>query len=84
MNSKEENVNFKEWEVARNVLKEFDDRIHDLRKYGFSFLTALLAAEALLIPGPIAEAAGKAGIPDLIKLAVLFGHSFADLCAATD
>lgn len=38
----------KEWSAARDVLDKFDERMHDLRKYGFSFVTALIAAEALL------------------------------------
>lgn len=67
----DDNMNLKEWEATRNLLKEFDDRIHDLRKYGFSFLTALLAAESLLIPGALSIAAGKPSIPDYTKLAVM-------------
>ncbi|MFB0503705.1 MAG: hypothetical protein ACETWE_07725 [Candidatus Bathyarchaeia archaeon] len=43
------NDNFlKEWETARDVLKAFDDRLHDLRKYGFSFITAFLTASTIL------------------------------------
>ncbi len=40
----------KEWETCRGVLSQFDERIHDLRKVGFTFLTALIGAEAFLIP----------------------------------
>lgn len=39
-----------EWKQARGVLQFFDDKLHDLRKYGFSFVTALLTAEGILIP----------------------------------
>jgi hypothetical protein len=39
-----------EWKQARGVLALYDDRLHDVRKYGFSFLTALLAAEFILVP----------------------------------
>lgn len=39
-----------EWSTARDVLDKFDERVHDLRKYGFSFVTALIGAEALLKP----------------------------------
>jgi hypothetical protein len=67
----DDDMSLKEWEVARNLIKEFDDRIHDLRKYGFSFLTALFAAESLLIPGYINIRAGQPFIPDFIKLAVM-------------
>jgi hypothetical protein len=56
-----------EWKTARDVISKFDDRLHDLRKYGFSFITALLAAESLLMP------VGSTGtvLPNIIKLAVL-------------
>ena len=48
-----------EWKIARSILKESDEHLHDLRKYGFTFLTALLTAEMAL------------SMPDHIKLAVL-------------
>ena len=41
-------ANIAEWQVARTVLSSFDERIHDLRKTGFSFITALLTAESVL------------------------------------
>lgn len=59
-----------EWKVARSVLASFDGSLHDLRKYGFSFVTALLAAESILVPGPVAIASGKEALPPLIKLCV--------------
>jgi hypothetical protein len=37
-----------EWKEARSVLARFDNNLHDLRKYGFSFVTALLAANGLI------------------------------------
>ena len=36
-----------EWKEARAVIARFDENLHDLRKYGFSFVTALLAANGL-------------------------------------
>jgi hypothetical protein len=49
---------FEDWQEARAVLKNFDERLHDLRKYGFTLITALLAIQGLLLPfvplGPIA------------------------------
>lgn len=36
-----------EWKLARQVFEKFDDRQHDLRKYGFTFLSALIAADSL-------------------------------------
>src|SRR2546428_4149451 len=46
----------------------FEDHLHDLRKYSFSFLTALLTAESILIPGP-STIVGT--VPDLVKLTVM-------------
>ncbi len=40
----------KEWEKAREVLDKFDDRIKDLRQWGFTAFTVLIGAEALLLP----------------------------------
>jgi hypothetical protein len=65
--SKEDEMSLKEWEEARNVLSEFDERAHDLRKFGFTFVTGLLTAEALLITGP------AAAVADTVKLAVMLG-----------
>lgn len=36
-----------EWKTARDVFDKFDDRISDLRKFGFTFLSGLIAADAL-------------------------------------
>lgn len=36
-----------EWKSARDDLEKFDDRQQDLRKYGITFLSALIAADAL-------------------------------------
>ena len=38
----------KEWETARDVLTTFDNRLHELRKYGFSFITVFLTASTIL------------------------------------
>lgn len=64
-------IYLKEWEKSRDLIKEYDDRIHDLRKYGFSFLTALIAAESLLIPGDVTGVFGQASIPDFTKLVIM-------------
>lgn len=71
MPNTDDDKHLEEWKAARDVLNGFDERLHDLRKYGFTFVTALLAAESILIPGPAAVAAGTAAIPDTIKLAVI-------------
>lgn len=51
--AKDRDNHLEEWKQARDTLKSFDDRLHDLRKLGFSFLTALFAAGSLLTPAII-------------------------------
>ena len=41
----------KEWEVARDIIGKGDERIDGLRKYGFTFVTGLLTANALVLHG---------------------------------
>jgi hypothetical protein len=53
-----------EWKEVRSILARKDENIHDLRKYGFSFVTAILAAEGLLSQGGVS-------IPDGVKAGVL-------------
>lgn len=53
-----------EWQVARDTLQATDNNLHDLRKYGFSFVTALIAAESILLPSV------SGGLPDKVKLGV--------------
>lgn len=56
-----------EWKAAREVIDGFEERLNGLRKYGFSFITALLATESVLIPtGTIGTV-----LPDIVKAAVL-------------
>lgn len=59
-----------EWKKGRSTVEDFDTRLHELRKYGFSFLTALLAAEGILIPAAVAAAATSPGIPSVAKLGI--------------
>src|SRR5271169_6784431 len=53
-----------EWKEARSVIARFDNNLHDLRKYGFSFVTALLAANGLISQGgsSVVSFGVKAGI----------------------
>lgn len=61
-----------EWKQTRDVLKTFDDRIHDLRKYGFSFITGLITFDGFLLPYiPVAGSEPPSGIPDLAKFGAL-------------
>ena len=63
----------REWDVARTQISGVDANLHDLRKYGFTFLTALLAAESILLPyGASTSAGGSGGLPDYVQLGVLF------------
>ncbi len=36
-----------EWKEARSIISRFDENLHDVRKYGFTFLAALLTLDAL-------------------------------------
>jgi len=54
-----------EWKEARSVLARLDGNLHDLRKYGFSFITALLAANSL-----IGQGTGGVTIPSSVKLVI--------------
>jgi hypothetical protein len=66
------NILFEEWKQARELMKAFDDRIHDLRKYGFTFITGLMAAEGILLPWiPPTGSSEATGIPDEAKFGVL-------------
>lgn len=72
MSSNGDNRLLEEWKQARDVLKTFDDRIHDLRKYGFTFITALITVQGFLLPWvPPSGQQGAIGIPDPAKFGVL-------------
>jgi len=66
--SSEDQLHLEEWKEARNVLSKFDDRLNDLRKYGFSLITVLFTADSILIPISIGS---TPALPPLAKLAVL-------------
>ncbi len=65
------NENLEEWKEARSVIARFDENLHDLRKYGFSFITGLLSAESLLLPSNLFGRADKTVFPDNVKIGVL-------------
>ena len=50
MSEKKENKDLllEEWKESRNSIARFDQIIIDIRKYGFTFITGLLSAEAYL------------------------------------
>lgn len=57
-----------EWKASRTVISFLDDKLYDLRKYGFSFITALISAEGLIVT----YLDPAKNWPDDIKFAVLF------------
>ncbi len=61
----EREIHLKEWEKARDFLKLFDEKLHDLRKFGFGFVTALIAANGILF-----SAKEESGASAEIKFAV--------------
>lgn len=62
---------FEEWCITRELLSEYDGYIHDIRKYGFSFITALITAQAILIPSNnLTNILNPSGIPDHVKFGV--------------
>ncbi|MDV3244291.1 MAG: hypothetical protein LYZ66_03835 [Nitrososphaerales archaeon] len=69
--SDEDAWQMQEWQAAREVLKTFDDNLHDLRKYGFTFITALLTADSLLLPYQLIVGGSQQTLHDNVKLAVL-------------
>jgi hypothetical protein len=62
-----------EWARARDVIEKCDERVQDIRKVGFAFLSTLMTAETLVwhkASEPLGGAAGFALL--LIALATLF------------
>lgn len=59
----------KEWEKSIEAVDKFDNMLIDLRKYGFSFLTGLIAAGSFL---GLAAGTGQSGlqIEDFIKVQI--------------
>lgn len=66
-------VPFQEWQAARDLISNFDKQIHDLRQWGFSFITALLAAQSLLLPSllPGGTNSSSSAIAEPVKFGVL-------------
>jgi len=58
-----------EWKAAQDILKQFDEYHHDIRKYGFSFVTALLTVDALL--GSVEEKFKLAALTGTMALIVV-------------
>jgi hypothetical protein len=71
---KTENDNqMKEWDKAREVLKDYDERLHELRKYGFSFLTGLLTVDVFatkVITNATTPTPTPTAIPEIFNLGI--------------
>lgn len=68
MSSSDSDRTLDEWKEARSVLARFDTNLHDLRKVGFTFVTALLAANGLLSQN---LTGATSVVPDGVKAGVL-------------
>jgi hypothetical protein len=67
---KDSDNHLEEWKGARATLQFFDDKLHDLRKHGFSFLTGLFAAGSILSEIVPEATSGSAITPEKVKLGV--------------
>ena len=47
MSNSPESASLTEWQAARDALTSSDNNLHDLRKWGFSFVTGLLTVDAV-------------------------------------
>lgn len=57
-----------EWKEARTIIDSIDDRLNDLRKYGLSFVSALLTAQALI---DSSQPSSSTYVPPGVKLAII-------------
>lgn len=73
----DQNAHLAEWKEARGIVDSLDGTISGLRKYGFTFITALLAADSIL--GQATSSASYT-ISDPVKFAVM-GSTLVLICA---
>jgi hypothetical protein len=64
-----ETVALEEWKEARQVIASIDDKLQDLRKFGPTFVTALLTAQGLT-EIPLASSTGY--LPPAVRLVIIF------------
>jgi hypothetical protein len=69
--STDEDTVLAEWQSSRDLISTFDQRIHELRQWGFSFITALLAAQSLLLPSILGGGSNSSAITVSVKLGIL-------------
>ena len=71
MSTDSENLSLEEWKQSRESIKEYETKVYELRKYGFTFITALLTAQGLFLPWlPGATTTGQE-LPLQVKFGVL-------------
>ncbi len=64
--------NFHEWQECRSTIARFDGYLADIRKYGFTLVTVLLTANALVSTGNTAADRPAASIVVMVLLFALF------------
>lgn len=60
-----------EWQTTRELLFRLDRLVHDIRRYGFSFVAALLTAQAILIPSSQLTSWGKTAVLIITLILIL-------------
>jgi len=74
-----------EWKQAQKILKQFDDYLHDIRKYGFSFVTGLLTVDALLgSMEPTLKLAALTGTMALVAVLFVIDRNYRVFLAAAN
>lgn len=69
-NNNEADNYVKEWEKSTEAVDKFDNMLIDLRKYGFSFLTGLIAAGSLLGLAAGTDPAGVLQVAEFVKIQI--------------
>lgn len=60
-----------EWQTTRELLFRLDRLVHDIRRYGFSFVAALLTAQAILVPSSELTSWGKTAVLIITLILIL-------------
>jgi hypothetical protein len=83
---KEGNVDYvvTEWQATQTNLLKFDDYLHDIRKYGFSFVTGLLTVDVLFVGPPNFRLAALIGTMGLIVVLFVLDRNYRVFNAASN
>jgi len=60
-----------EYQLTRTLTQDYEGRVHDLHKLVFTFITALLTAQALLLPSIGQAGSSGSSLSSYVKLGVL-------------